>query len=187
MNKRELIKWIDSKEQECLKAIGDVAKSATEAEKGRIIEQSGLKELLKEFYITNSDWFERFDALIESNEDIKSASQFYYSVLGELKSLSSNSLDDVLKMVKKDMDYRTINSLKRIENQRKEARDKVTSNYIAVRENVRRCSTAKIAVEYLKELGFDVPDKKSKDKPQLPAVPVDARYLFVSPQVKSHE
>ena len=190
MNKRELMKWVDSKESECMDAIESAAKKAVDMGKDKVIKESGLKELMEEFYTTNSDWFDRFNALIDSNEDIRMVSRnYFYSMLSRVSALSTKNAEDVLKIVKEDMDRGVLPSLEPIKAQTTAARNKVMDNYRTVRENIRRCSTAKIAIEYLKELGFDVPNEVNKktEKPQLPALPVDTRYLFVKTPDKSGE
>lgn len=187
MNKRELIKWLESKEQECLDAIENAAKSAIKEEKERIIDQSGLKGLMEEFYQTNSEWFKKFNSIIDSDEALKSVASYSYSVLGYLKDLSSNNPDNMMEDVKGDMNARRINSIEQINNQKGVARNQVSTNYDTVIENVRMCSSAKVAIKYLKELGFDVPDGKEEAEQKLASTTVDAKYLFIANQSDVNE
>lgn len=187
MNKRELIKWLDSKEQECLSAIDTASKSAIEEEKERIIERSGLKGLMEEFYKTNSEWFKKFNSIIDSDEALKAVASYSYSVLGYLKDLSSNNPEGIVEDVKSDMNARRISSIEQINHQKGVARNQVSTNYGTVVENVRMCSSAKVAIKYLKELGFDVPDGKEEVEQKFASTTVDAKYLFIANQSDSNE
>ena len=59
--------------------------------------------------------------------------------------------------------------------------NEVENNYNIVIYNVQRMSTAKIAIEYLKTLGIELPKCATVEEPVTAlAKPVDVRYLFLA-------
>ena len=188
MNKRELKKWLDAQEEQALRTVNDSIAKAIEQEETKVIVESGLKDLLEEFCKNNEDWFERFGQLVESNSTIRSLLGYTSSPIRCLKMLS-NGLESSIRETKFFIDRYNCKEIAALIKRKEELREQVKLNYFNVKKNVALCKDAKQAIQYLTELGFDIPKDDKTDNTALASV-VDVRYLLITPknqQVESHE
>lgn len=184
MTKRQLIKWLEAKREE---AIGEVCSQATDTlntyytDRNTKIEleetASEIANLMKQV----SDKVDAFKAKVKASyPDADISGGYYGSVTYKLNNLISKyEIRDGL--LKKFEDKRTP-LVKSIIARKNDLISGIKSNYANVIANVQNMKNAKLAMEYLTGLGFDLTSLIEEDKNPVTtalAVEVDTRFLFI--------
>lgn len=184
MTKRQLIKWLEAKREE---AIGEVCSQATDTlntyytDRNTKIEleetASEIANLMKQV----SDKVDAFKAKVKASyPDADISGGYYGSVTYKLNNLISKyEIRDGL--LKEFEDKRTPLD-KSIIARKNDLISGIKSNYANVIANVQNMKNAKLAMEYLTGLGFDLTSLIEEDKNPVTtalAVEVDTRFLFI--------
>lgn len=182
MTKREIVKWLERqmnlKQDENYKRY----KAAMEAESKRFAEDTKLDETAEKIFnliYWANDIHEAYLASFEGRKDV----HVYTGLYNSLSKVFYQT--DTLAKVREKLACEILNRSpqeKAIISEYEETRDKISKNYRNVICHVRALSTAKKAIDYLAELGFDVSELGQAEDPKTLAlsVPVDTSYLFVA-------
>lgn len=182
MTKKQIISWLKIQREEALAKTECQKNQALEDYSAMLCEKVGLKEVADKCY----SLLNAADDLIvnwhkENKEYIGESSCYYGSVRSKISSFISSpkAAYDSLKTYEIPCNS---------EAQRKIARrfsalhSEVEKTYDTVILNVQRLKNAKLAMEYLKELGFDLSTLLAEDTTPTEtalSVPVDTRYLLL--------
>ena len=174
MTKRQLIKWLEAKREE---AIGEVCSQATDTlntyytDRNTKIEleetASEIANLMKQV----SDKVDAFKAKVKASyPDADISGGYYGSVTYKLNNLISKY--EIRDGLLKEFEDKRTPLVKSI----------IARNYANVIANVQNMKNAKLAMEYLTGLGFDLTSLIEEDKNPVTtalAVEVDTRFLFI--------
>lgn len=187
MTKRDLVKWLESKQSEAKKKA-----TASKDKKIAEIEEAFYKELgLDEFVDTVVPIFEKafaeyksFYDKVDNIDGVRISKYGYRRGYFDIEALTDkykirDSIIEVLNYYDNPIQAK-INEVS-IECK------KVERTYITVIETVKNLPTAKDGIEYLKKLGFDISEIQPVEQKQLPAtisVNVDVKYLLLNKENK---
>lgn len=184
MTKRQLIKWLEAKREE---AIGEVCSQATDTlntyytDRNTKIEleetASEIANLMKQV----SDKVDAFKAKVKASYPDADISGVYYgSVTYKLNNLISKY--EIRNGLLKEFEDKRTPLVKSIITRKNDLISGIKSNYANVIANVQNMKNAKLAMEYLTGLGFDLTSLIEEDKNPVTtalAVEVDTRFLFI--------
>lgn len=184
MTKRQLIKWLEAKREE---AIGEVCSQATDTlntyytDRNTKIEleetASEIANLMKQV----SDKVDAFKAKVKASyPDADISGGYYGSVTYKLNNLISKY--EIRDGLLKEFEDKRTPLVKSIIAQKNDLISGIKSNYANVIANVQNMKNAKLAMEYLTGLGFDLTSLIEEDKNPVTtalAVEVDTRFLFI--------
>lgn len=184
MTKRQLIKWLEGKRDE---AIREVCSQATDTlntyytDRNAKIELEETASEIADLMKQASDKVDAFRAKVKASyPDADICGGYYGSVTYKLNNLISKyEIRDGL--LKEFEDMRTP-LVKSIIARKNELISGIKSNYTNVIANVQNMKNAKLAMEYLTGLGFDLTSLIEEDKNPVTtalAVEVDTRFLFI--------
>lgn len=184
MTKRQLIKWLEAKREE---AIGEVCSQATDTlntyytDRNTKIELEETASEIANLMKQASDKVDAFKAKVKASyPDADISGGYYGSVTYKLNNLISKyEIRDGL--LKEFEDERTP-LVKSIIARKNDLISGIKSNYANVIANVQNMKNAKLAMEYLTGLGFDLTSLIEEDKNPVTtalAVEVDTRFLFI--------
>lgn len=184
MTKRQLIKWLEGKRDE---SIGEVCSQATDTlntyytDRNAKIELEETASEIADLMKQASDKVDAFRAKVKASyPDADICGGYYGSVTYKLNNLISKyEIRDGL--LKEFEDMRTP-LVKSIIARKNELISGIKSNYTNVIANVQNMKNAKLAMEYLTGLGFDLTSLIEEDKNPVTtalAVEVDTRFLFI--------
>lgn len=181
MTKREIVKWLESqrelKWQEAMKDY-DLKKAERKAKFEKIIRLDEMTIELSQRLDRVHELCDEFETLMCGNPDVYYHGQYYGGINSRLHSLIGEAVvrQMILNSVSDQSDER-----KAIEDQWTRDKASIKVNFDKVIAHVRAMSTAKKAIEYLKELGFNVNELQVVTEPETLAIvaPVDTSYLFL--------
>lgn len=184
MTKKQLVKWLEGKQQEAMCAASEQYEAAVLKHKTELYQELGLSDLAATIQklLSQAD-----DAMAAWNEKFKDKVQMTKGWGGVHDKLYNfiNSPDATLSMiVKHDFQDCTV-KLQEIKKKKGQIESEISKNYINVIANVQGMRDAKLGIEYLKELGFDLSaliEADAKPVSTALAVAVDTRFLFVGGQ-----
>lgn len=174
MTKRQLIKWLEAKREE---AIGEVCSQATDTLNTYYTDRNTKIELEE----TASDKVDAFKAKVKASyPDADISGGYYGSVTYKLNNLISKY--EIRDGLLKEFEDKRTPLVKSIIARKKDLISGIKSNYANVIANVQNMKNAKLAMEYLTGLGFDLTSLIEEDKNPVTtalAVEVDIRFLFI--------
>lgn len=173
MTKRQIIKWLESQSEKALAEVETQSEKALNTYYAERNERIGLEDtatsiaaLMQQAYSLTESFKEKVKA---EYPGVDTLCGYYGSISYKLANMSSQA------------EIRS-SLLKEFEDGRTEIRKGITDNYRNVIANVSNMKNAKLAMEYLKSLGFDLSDLvKADENPVTTAlsVEVDTRFLFI--------
>lgn len=175
MTKRQIIKWLESQSEKALAEVETQSEKALNTYYAERNERIGLEDtatsiaaLMQQAYSLTESFKEKVKA---EYPGVDTLCGYYGSISYKLGNMSSQA------EIRKGIKARKNEMIKGI-----------TDNYRNVIANVSNMKNAKLAMEYLKSLGFDLSDLvKADENPVTTAlsVEVDTRFLFIG--VKKNE
>lgn len=175
LSKKDVSTYVERMQDIAEKKVKEEYDAACSAEKNRILDESGIREPIKKMQRLVNQLVKENREL---NEILKNASELTnhkYSCDGITRKLSD--IENVEKAALKYLEYEST-ELVRLKKTYEDTIRKVRANYTAVMAEVKNKTNAKRAVEYLKELGFDVSTLEQMQNTEI-MVQLDKRYLFV--------
>lgn len=173
MTKRQIIKWLESQSEKALAEVETQSEKALNTYYAERNERIGLEDtatsiaaLMQQAYSLTESFKEKVKA---EYPGVDTLCGYYGSISYKLGNMSSQA------------EIRSC-LLKEFEDGRNEMIKGITDNYRNVIANVSNMKNAKLAMEYLKSLGFDLSDLvKADENPVTTAlsVEVDTRFLFI--------
>lgn len=182
MTKKALIKWAERKQQEALALVNEQYQAALAVHNTALYAKLGIAEIAAEIrpLLSKADdilvaWQERCRAEVGLREYWNSLhSQLYKYTKGD------NALFELLC---EEEFSDTTEERKQLDRQKRETFREVETNYRNVLNNLQALETAKLGLEYLKELGFDISELLSAEQKPVStalAVPVNTHFLFLN-------
>ena len=182
MTKKFLIKWLEQSKSQALSTVDAQCRMALEKYDEALYEKVGLREIADKV----QSLFTEADQLVaewhsEHEKDLTTAGRYYGSVHSTCYDFICGQDAAYNRMKSREFDE---NSESRVAIRRKfgALRNEVDRNYDNVILNVQQLKDAKLGVEYLKALGFDLADLLAQDAAPVKtalAVPIDTRYLML--------
>lgn len=184
MTKRQLIKWLEAKREE---AIGEVCSQATDTlntyytDRNTKIELEETASEIANLMKQASDKVDAFKAKVKASyPDADISGGYYGSVTYKLNNLISKY--EIRDGLLKEFEDKRTHLVKSIIARKNDLISGIKSNYANVIANVQNMKNAKLAMEYLTGLGFDLTSLIEEDKNPVTtalAVEVDTRFLFI--------
>lgn len=184
MTKRQLIKWLEAKREE---AIGEVCSQATDTlntyctDRNAKIELKETASEIADLMEQISDKVDAFRAKVKASyPDADIFGGYYGSLTYKLNNLFSKY--EICDGLLKEFNDEKTPLVKSIIARKNELISSIKSNYTNVIVNVQNMKNAKLAMEYLTGLGFDLTSLIEEDKNPVTtalAVEVDTRFLFI--------
>lgn len=184
MTKRQLIKWLEAKSEE---AIGEVCSQATDTlntyytDRNTKIELEETASEIANLMKQASDKVDAFKAKVKASyPDADISGGYYGSVTYKLNNLISKY--EIRDGLLKEFEDKQTPLVKSIIARKNDLISGIKSNYANVIANVQNMKNAKLAMEYLTGLGFDLTSLIEEDKNPVTtalAVEVDTRFLFI--------
>lgn len=175
LSKRDVSVYVEHMQEQAEKNVKEEYNAARSVVENRILDESEIRELIKKMQ-------RLVNQLIKENEELnavlKNASELIYQTLGyDSMTRKLSDIECVEKVIKKYLEYDS-SELVRMKKKFEETLRNVRANYATVAAEVKNKTSAKRAVEYLKELGFDVTTLEQMQNTEI-MVQLDKRYLFV--------
>lgn len=190
MTKRQLVKFLEAKQEEAMKNARNAYEEAKQKHKLQVESDIKIDVVAKKIamMISQAD-----DILDEWMQYINEHPELEIEIVNRHHCLKSKLNDLVTDSSIKGYMYRHIcDGSKRksqLENIHNQITSGITSNYANVISNIQQLKDAKLGVQYLNELGFDLTTLLEEDKrPRTTAlsVAVDTSFLFIQ-EVKFNE
>lgn len=175
LSKKDVSTYVERMQENVEKKVKEEYESACTAEKNRIIDESGMRDNIKRMQRLMNQLVKEngeLNAIINNTHGLNYQKYGYDGVTRKL-----SEIENVEKAVLKYMEYDSTELL-RLKKKYEEIIHNVKANYTAVLAEVKNKTNAKRAVEYLKELGFDVSALEQMQNTEI-MVQLDKRYLFV--------
>lgn len=187
MTKRDLVKWLESKEREALKNAEQQYQEAMKLHNEQLYEKIELKKISDEVEGHLEAACKAYEAWEQKHgETVRIISGYSYGIGCTIKSILNRNGGVFKAMIDYDIADKTPENQKILDKIRT-IRQEIHRNYENLILNVKNMKNAKLACEYLKEIGFDVSDIEVKEEMCTSlAANIDTTYLFIQP-VKTDE
>lgn len=181
MNKTQLVKWLEQKQTE---SIDEVERQFSETLNNYITSRN-TKVKLDELSSKLTSLFKKADGLLDEwleqlskVEGLDINNGYYNSMRRKMDGFTTQS--NVTKWLEQEFSDNS-DILKSMKKTRNDTISEIKRNYVNVIENVKGMKNAKVAVEYLEGLGFDLSHLKEADEHPTTALvaQVDTRFLFI--------
>lgn len=195
MTKRQIIKWLESQSEKALAEVETQSEKALNtyyAERNEknvstnldnITTATAISALMQQAYSLTESFKEKVKA---EYPGVDTLCGYYGSISYKLANMSSQA--EIRSCLLKEFEDGRTEIRKGIKARKNEMIKGITDNYRNVIANVSNMKNAKLAMEYLKNLGFDLSELvKADENPVTTAlsVEVDTRFLFIGG--KKHE
>jgi hypothetical protein len=180
MTKPELLKWLDGKCADALRKVNEQEQSAKSALLQQKIEQSKFDDFAAYVIPRMQEIYDRLNAWHSENENLVGPVYYYSSLSSALRNIVSGR-DSAVECLRK-FEIRETQLDKDLEKRFARLYSQVEGTYRTVRMNLKNLANAKLGMEYLEGLGFDLSEMLSgQDKPveTALAVPVNTALLLL--------
>lgn len=176
LSKKDVSTFVERSRNDALMEIENQYEKAVQAERRRNIQDSQVIPQIQ--IIQGLVWQaekenEKLIEILSKTSSLKYEPNSYCGLSHYLKEIRN-----VEKLVMKNIIFLSPELL-RLDKVNEETKRKVKANYAAVQAEVKNKTNAKRAVEYLRELGFDVAPLEKMQNTEI-AVLLDTRYLFIN-------
>lgn len=188
MTKKDLIKRVEAQRESVVSEVEDKKYEALVSYKEKIIEEIGLGEVASEI----QKKFNEIDDKLRSwkaglDPDITVGDEYWGTMTRDILPYISEPDSTKRNILTNDLRISDSKAYQKIRKKFDKTRDNVNREYTNVIANVQALKNAKLGVEYLESLGFDLTKLKEADaKPLTTAlsVPINAEYLFFGREEK---
>lgn len=181
MTKKLILKWLDCQKARALAEVEAGKKRAQESRRASDIEETGFDGLVAEIEPMLTAVYDKLTAWHEEHKEVCGTCDFYYGSLQYALRPYVNS-NRPLRDVLLDREFHETPGEKQITTQFAKLRADVEKTYNNVSANVNALANAKLGLEYLKGLGFDVTELIADDEKPVEkalAVPINTAFLFL--------
>lgn len=181
MTKKQLIKWLEGKQQEAMCAASEQYETAVLKHKTELHQELGLLDLAASVQKLLSQADNLMDVWKDKFKDKVRMNQGWCGVHDQLYPFINSPDATLNRIVEYDFQDCT-DELRGIKKKKAQIENEIAKNYANVIANVQMMKDAKLGIEYLKELGFDLTaliEADAKPVSTALAVAVDSRFLFV--------
>lgn len=187
MTKRQLMKWLETKQSDARAEVENQYATAEKAYFTQRDEALKINETVDEVFrlISEADTVvNRWKEALEKVKGIDTTRGWYTSLTTKLSDLSDK--ENIRMYIMKDFTDGT-DALRQLKAKRSETLREIEKNYTNVIANVESMKNAKTAVEYLEKLGFDLSALIEADNHPVTTaltVEVDTKFLFIGGEKK---
>ena len=182
MTKKQLLKWLDARKNEALLKVSAEEVEAKKALKSWKLEATHFGELIAEIGPKLNEVYDRMESWHKENEDLCGREYNAYNTLRyRLGPLVSGST--TLEAILAETEFRDTHHNTELNRKYMQMRTEVERTYINVAANVSGFANAKLGMEYLESLGFDLSELKAQDEKPVEtalAVPINTQFLLLN-------
>ncbi len=182
MTKRELVKWLESKEQEALNNAEQQYQEAMKLHNEQLYEKIELRKISDEVeghLVAACKAYEAWEQ--KHGETVRIIGGYSCGIGCTIKSILNRNGGVFKAMIDYDIADNTPEN-ERMKDKIRTMRKEINRNYENLISNVKNMKNAKLACEYLKEVGFDVSNIEVKEEACTSlAANIDTTYLFIQP------
>lgn len=183
MTKKELLKWIDQQEEAVLSELNEKRSEALNLCREKIIKEIGLDIIASEIQKKFTEIEEMLTTWEDSLEKgIVRPHEYWGTIYRDIHAYSNGPTATKNIILSNDIQIGESKAYKAIRKKYDDLGQKVRHEYATVYVNVQGLKNAKLGIEYLESLGFDLTELKEADaKPVTTAlsVPINTDYLFI--------
>ena len=184
MTKKILLKWLDEKKAEALLSVEQQRAAAKDALDEWKYKEAGLEALVAEIGPKINEVHDRVIAWRAEHVDVVGQEQGWYgTVRSALHDLAGTP--DQLTARMKRYEFTTCDKDRELKIRFDALRAEVEKTYGNVKINVNKLPNAKLGIEYLEGLGFDLSGLKADDERPVEtalAVPINTKFLLIKPK-----
>lgn len=188
MTKKDLIKWVEKQRESALNEVKEKKCKALASCKEKIIEEIGLDEVANEIQKKFNEIDDKLRSWkAELDPDITLDDTYWGTMARDIRQYIGEPDSTKRNLLENDLRISDSKAYQKIRKKFDETRDNVNREYTNVIANVQALKNAKLGVEYLESLGFDLTKLKEADaKPLTTAlsVPINTEYLFFGREEK---
>lgn len=187
MTKKLILKWLDCQKSRALVEVEAGKKRAQESRRASDIEETGFDDLVAEIEPMLTAVYDKLTTWHEKHKEVCGTCGFYYGGLQYALQPYINS-NRPLRDILLDREFHETPGEKQITTQFAKLWADVEKTYNNVSANVNALANAKLGLEYLKGLGFDVTELIADDEKPVEkalAVPINTAFLFLK-QEETH-
>lgn len=175
LSKRDVSAYVDRMQEQAEIKVKEEYNAARSAAENRVLDESGIREQIKKMQRLVNQLVKENSEL---NDLLRNAPGLIYQpkAYGGLTGRLSD-IECVEQVIKRYLAYNA-SDLVRMKKKFEDTLRNVRANYATVAAEVKNKTNAKRAVEYLKELGFDVTALEQMQNTEI-MVQLDKRYLFL--------
>ncbi|WP_304584049.1 hypothetical protein [Acutalibacter muris] len=182
MTKKQLLKWLDARKSEALLKVSAEEVEAKKALKAWKLEATHFGELIAEIGPKLNEVYDRMESWHKENEDLCGRECNAYNTLRyRLGPIVSGST--TLEAILAETEFRDTHHDTELNRKYMQMRTEVERTYINVAANVSGFANAKLGMEYLESLGFDLSELKAQDEKPVEtalAVPINTQFLLLN-------
>lgn len=182
MTKKLLIKWVEDKQKEALAQVQEQYQNALINHTLALHNELGVSALADEIGPLINQAFSILNAWREKWKDRVRMGNGWDSLSTRLRRYADD--ENLLKHVLSNEEFEdTTEERRRLRSLHAEMEREVRANYANVLVNVRALKDAKLGIEYLKELGFDVSEVITMAKEPVTtalSIPIKTQFLFLN-------
>lgn len=180
MTKRDIFKWLEVKREEALKNARQLYEEAISRHEESLYEKIELKhaaEQIGQHLMAASDIYDEWK---DKHKDDVTFLGRYSSCLGSFLTRVLNNNEGVYGYIRSNDISDNTPELGHIDRTYREMKKGINTNYDSLELAVKNMKNAKLAIEYLKEVGFDTSCMEIKEEECTVLVAnIDKRYLFI--------
>ena len=182
MTKKQLLKWLDARKNEALLKVSAEEVEAKKAFKAWKLETTHFAELIAEIGPKLNEVYDRMESWHQENEDICGRECNAYNTLRyRLGPIVSGST--TLEATLAETEFRDTRHNTELNRKYMQMRTEVERTYTNVAANLGGLANAKLGMEYLESLGFDLTELKAQDEKPVEtalAVPINTQFLLLN-------
>lgn len=182
MTKKHLLKWLDCRKNEALNKVFDEEVKAKKELKAWKLAETHFDELIAEIGPKLSEVYDRMESWHQANEGICGREcNAYNTVRYRLGPIVSGST--TLAAILAETEFRNTSHDTELNRKYMQMRIAVERTYANVAANLSRLANAKLGMEYLESLGFDLSELKAQNEKPIEtalAVPINTQFLLLN-------
>lgn len=189
MTKKALIKWAACKQQEALALVNERYQAALAVHNTALYAKLGIAEVAAEIHPLLSKADDLLTAWQERCRNVVGLQEYWHSLHSQLYKYTKDTNALFERLCEEEFSD-TTEERKQLDQQKREMFREVETNYRNVLNNLQALETAKLGLEYLKELGFDISELLSSEQKPIStalAIPVNTRFLFLAKEETQNE
>lgn len=178
LTKKDVLIFAERMQDNAEKAVKEDYNNARKSEEERIIHESGAEETIKTMQRLMNQMIRensKLNEILEGSQRITYCRNYSNGLTRRF-----SDMENIKNYAKNHMEFES-SELVRLKLKYDETKENIMANYEAVKAEIKNKTNAKRALEYLKELGFDVTSLEQMQKSEI-AVKLDKRYLFLNPK-----
>lgn len=181
MTKKLLLKWLEQQKNKALNIVNRQEAAAKAELNERKYRDTGLEALVAEISPKLNEVYDRVMAWHEQYEEILGPNRATYNSVGTRLYPLTGTSESLLTLMKEQEFARTVADAD-LKSRFSDLRNEVMRTYGNVMKNVENLANAKLGMDYLRELGFDLTSLLALEEKPVEtalAVPINTQFLLL--------